>query len=86
MSVVATWWWYYENIAPHDRPFPHVNWGWGFVHGLFVLPNLIYELFDHKATFAQFPNTGAEYDWGWGFGLALFIILSWKLLDAFARS
>jgi hypothetical protein len=81
MSVVATWWWWYDNFAPHDRPFPHVNWVWGFLHGFLVWFNFVYELFDHKATIYQSPNTGAEYDCGFVFGAFLFhFLLIWRIL------
>ncbi len=67
--LVATWTWYFQHIAPHVGPTSHTSFGWGLLHGAFALPNLIYILFDRRASIYQAPNIWRDYYFGFVLGL-----------------
>ena len=70
MLVAANFW--YTNIAPHINPTDHNDFWWGLLHGAFVIPNLIYSLFNDQVTIYQSPNNGVGYNVGFLLGSGVF--------------
>jgi hypothetical protein len=70
MLLAASWW--FNNISPHTSLTEHVGFLWGFLHGMFILPNFIYSLFNGHVTIYQSPNSGTGYNLGFMFGALLF--------------
>lgn len=70
MLVAANFW--YTTLAPHVTATDHNTFLWGALHGLLLLPNFVYCLFNNSVTIYQAPNTGAGYNFGFLLGVLLF--------------
>lgn len=69
LASLGEWW--FTNAAPHVNPTDHINVLWGMLHGVLVLPNLIYSLINQNATIYQAPNDGAGYNIGFFIGMLI---------------
>ena len=69
--LVGLFIWYAQNVIPHTYPTLYTNFFWGFVHGIFIVPTLIWSLFAHSVTIYQSPNDGNWYNIGYFIGLSI---------------
>lgn len=69
MLVAATWW--FINLAPHKTHTVHTGFLWGLLHGILMVPNLLYELVNNRVAIYQAGNSGIVYDLGYVLGVLL---------------
>lgn len=70
MLIAANFW--YTTLAPHVDATAHDTFWWGMLHGLLIVPNFIYNLFNSHVTIYQSPNSGAGYNFGFLLGAMVF--------------
>jgi hypothetical protein len=70
MIFDASWW--FIHAAPHVSPTSHTGFLWGILHGILMVPNLIYMLINSRASIFQAPNQGVSYCLGYVLGASVF--------------
>jgi hypothetical protein len=70
MLAAANFW--YTTLAPHVTATGHNTFLWGWLHGILVMPNFIYSLFNNHVTIYQSPNNGFGYNIGFLIGAGIF--------------
>lgn len=70
MLLAANFW--FDTLAPHTTATEHINFLWGLLHGLLVVPNFVYSLFNDRVTIYQAGNDGVWYNLGFLLGIGAF--------------
>jgi hypothetical protein len=65
--------WYAQTVIPHTYPTIYTNFFWGLVHGIFIVPTLVWSLFADSVTIYQVPNAGNWYNVGYFIGLSIIL-------------
>ena len=65
--------WYAQTVIPHDYQTVYTNFFWGLVHGLFIVPTIVWSLFADTVTIYQSPNDGNWYDVGYFIGICIIL-------------
>ena len=61
-----------QHGIAHPHPVHHLNFLWGGLQGLFVLPSYVLSIFEpHHYVIYQVPNDGVWYNGGYLLGIAL---------------
>ncbi len=65
LIAAAVWWWQFTTFTPSSQPDPaNSRWYIGYLHGMFILPNLAMSLIrDDNTSFYQ-AGAGGWY-WIW---------------------
>ena len=64
-------WWYARTIIPRTYPTVYGNFFFGIIHGLFIVPTLIWSLFSNTVTIYQSPNATHWYNIGYFIGISM---------------
>src|SRR5216117_3421073 len=72
-ALIGLFVWYAKTVIPHTYPTVYTNFFWGFVHGLFIIPTLVWSLFAHSVTIYQGPNSGNWYNLGYFVGISIML-------------
>lgn len=67
---VLLYFWYAQTVIPTiDGPVLYNNFFWGFLHGIFAVPDFIYSLFNENIAIYQAGNGTSWYDLGFLIGI-----------------
>lgn len=66
------WIWFSQTIIPRPFPTPYDGFWSGLAHGVFVVPDFILSLFNHRVAIYQTPNIGGWYNFGFLLGIGAF--------------
>jgi len=72
VPYLLLFWWYAYTVIARPEPTLYVNFFWGLLHGVFVVPSYIVSLFNDNVAIYQTPNIFGWYNLGFLLGIVAF--------------